>query len=140
MVVHQGYLHPPLGGDEVVGVIVHGLAANGEVLPARQAELVLIIPHPNLVGPIVEVPVGGVEEDVVLLQIDKELSLQAVLPVDAVLKVRVVGVVLGGAGGSPKGAICLKHGEPSLCDPSQKHIVNLVFPSVCVCVLCVLCV
>ena len=37
------YLHPPLGGDEVEGVVVHGLAADGEVLPARQAELVLVI-------------------------------------------------------------------------------------------------
>ena len=132
MVVHQGDLHPPLGGDEVVGVIIHGLAADGEVLPARQAELVLIIAHPDLVDPVVEIPVGGVEEDVVLLQLDKELFLQVVLPVDAVFKAPVMGVVLGGAGGSPKGAVRLKHGEPTLRYPSQKYIGDLVFPSVCV--------
>ena len=71
----------------------------------KQAVLVLIIAHSDLVVSIVEVPVGSVEEVIVLFQLQKILSLEAVLPVDAVFQVPVVGVVVGGAKGSPKGAV-----------------------------------
>ena len=126
MVVYQGDLHPPLGGDEVEGVIVHGLATDGEVLPARQAELVLVVTHPYLVGPVVEVPVGIVEEDVVLFELHKELPLEAVLPVQAVLQVPMVGVVVGGAWRPPVGAVRLEHGEATAYDPRLKYAGNLV--------------
>ena len=126
MVVHQGDLHPPLGGDEVEGVVVHGLAADGEVLPARQAELVLVVTYPYLVGPVVEVPVGRVEEDVVLFELHKELPLEAVLPIHAVLQVPVVGVVVGGAWRPPVGAVRLEHGEATAYDPRLKYAGNLV--------------
>ena len=130
MVIDQGNKHPPLGGDEVVRVIVHPLPTDREVLPARQAVLVLVVTHGNLIPPLVKVPVGLVEEDIVLFQCHEELPLEACLPVDAVLHVPVVGVVVGGAGATPVRTICLKHGKIDLLHPGEEDVGDLIFPEV----------
>ena len=63
----------------VVRVIVHPLAADSEVLPARQIILPFIVAHSNLVPSLEEVVVWLVDEDVEGLEVSVELHLEAVL-------------------------------------------------------------
>ena len=87
MVLDQWHLHPALGGEMIVSVVIHTLSADGQVLPARQVILVLIIAHPNLIPTLEEIVIWLVYEYIHELKLSIKLHLQSIL-----LKYRVVEI------------------------------------------------
>ena len=75
MVLDERNLHPALCGEVVVGIIIHSLPADGQVLPTGQVVLVLVVPHPHLVPTLEEIAVRLVNKDVRLLQLVVQLHL-----------------------------------------------------------------
>ena len=75
MVLDERNLHPALCGEVVVGIVIHSLPTDGQVLPTWQVVLVLVVPHPHLVPSLEEIAVRLVNKDVRLLQLVVQLHL-----------------------------------------------------------------
>ena len=109
MVLNEWHLHPPLGREVIVGVIKHTLSTNGQILPAGQVELPLIVPHPLLVPSLEEIRIRLIYEDIREFQFLVELHLSEVLLEYGVVVARVVCVGFGVAGLAAIGTVRLQH-------------------------------
>lgn len=76
--------------------VIHVGSRQLEVLPARQAELVLVVGHPPLALPIVDVILWGMDVHASVLQLAKETRLQRILPELAIRETAVVRMARGG--------------------------------------------
>lgn len=128
MILDERDKHPPLSGEMVVGVIIHPLSTDRQVLPARKVVLPLIVAHPYLVPSLEEIVVWLVDEDIPQLQLLIKLHLQSVLLEYGVVVVDMVGVVFGIAGLATIWSISLQHRQSRLVNEIEDDVMDIVIP------------
>eukprot|EP00042_Codosiga_hollandica_P050742 m.613556 g.613556 ORF g.613556 m.613556 type:complete len:300 (-) comp58148_c0_seq7:1102-2001(-) len=109
MVVDQRNEHPALSWNVMERIVVHALARHHDILPARQAVLILVVSHAGLGAALVEITVRLIDEHIAGAHGRVELRLNLRLPVDGVTKIVVVRMIGGVALITSIGTVSLQH-------------------------------